>query len=275
VTVIVPMHNRAETIGDTLDSLAAQTRLAARIIVVDDASTDNSVAVARQHEAPNLEVLELKKNLGVGGARNAAARLATTTWLAFVDADDTWEPTFLEAVVGAAETFNADFASSGGERDMVRRPTSVRLLKAPPEAADRTVEFWRIARRFMPIVPTAAVIRRTKFLKEGGFEDDVRWGEEVPLFARLWLNGPFALVNQPLWKSTQVPTGMSAVRRSYRDTALHLARLGKVLLKAIARRKPGTRAFVGTYLRRVYRKHRNWFGGVLRSYRRRLTAKPA
>ena len=267
VTVIVPMHNRADTIGQTLASIAAQTRRPARVIVVDDASTDDSVSVARRSDLPRLEVLELKRNHGVGAARNAGAAIATTTWLAFLDGDDAWEPTFLEEVLGAAESIGADFASSGGIREMVRRPTIVRVIDAPPRGADRTADFWRMARRFMPIVPSSALIRRSIYLEAGGFHDDVRWGEEVPLFGRLWLEGRFAFVNRPLYRSAQRPGGMSAVRRSYRDTALHLLRVGTVLVRAIARRKPGTRAFASEYIRRVYRKHRNWLGGIVRSRR--------
>jgi glycosyltransferase involved in cell wall biosynthesis len=269
VTVIVPVHNGAETVGQTLASVAAQTRQPARVIVVDDASTDDSVEVARRSGLPQLDVIALRPNRGVGGARNAGASSSSTTWLAFLDADDSWEPTFLEEVVGAAEELGADFASSGGIREMVNKPTIVRLIEGPAAGADRTREFWRIARRFMPIVPSSAVVSRSLFTKAGGFEDDVRWGEEVPLFARLWLEGSFAFVNRPLYRSGQRPGGMSAVRRSYRDTALHLSRLGDTLLRAALKRKPGTASFAREYVRRVYRKHRNWVGGIVRSRRRR------
>lgn len=258
------MHNGAATIARTLESIAAQTRLPARVIVVDDASTDDSAEIARRSGLPNLEVVTLQRNRGVGGARNAGAAAAATTWLAFLDSDDAWEPTFLEEVLAAAEANRADFASSGGIREMVRRPTIVRVTDGAATGADRTTDFWRIARRFMPIMPSSALVKRSAFEKAGGFEDDVRWGEEVPLFARLWLNGRFAFVNRPLYRSGQRREGMSAARRTYRDTALHLVRLGDVLARAIVRRKPGTRAFAGEYARRVYRKHRNWLGGKLR-----------
>jgi len=270
VTVIIPMHNRADTVPATMASVAAQTIRPQRVIVVDDASTDESVAAVKQLGMQGVEVLEQRPNRGVGAARNAAAALATTKWLAFLDADDSWKPTFLEEVIGAAEALGADFASSGGSREMLRRPPIVRVLDNVPDVSDQSAAFWRIARRFMPIVPSSAVIKRSLFERAGGFETDVRWGEEVPLFARLWLEGRFAFVNRPLYDSAQRPTGMSAVSRSYRDTALHLARLGKTLLAAIARRRPGTRSFAREYARRVYRKHRNWFGGRLRKMRRQF-----
>jgi glycosyltransferase involved in cell wall biosynthesis len=265
VTVIIPVHNRADTIEATLASVAAQTSQPARVIVVDDASTDDSVEVVKRYPLANLEVLELKPNRGVGGARNAAAAEAQTTWLAFLDGDDTWEPEFIEQTMAAAASLNADFASTGGFREMVNKPTIVRLLDGRPEGAiDLSRDFWVIGKRWMPIVPSSTLVRKTLYFEAGGFEDDVKWGEEVPLFARLWLLGRFAFVNRPLYRSGQRPDGMSAVQRSYRDTALFLARLANTLFRAAARRKPGTSAFLIAYLHHFYRKHRNWIGGKLR-----------
>ena len=268
VTVIVPVHNRSDTIEAALASIAAQTLQPARVIVVDDASTDDSVQVVKQYPMPNLEVLELRPNRGAGGARNAGAAEATSEWLAFLDGDDTWEPEFLEQVVGAAVDLSADFASSGGYREMVNTPTIVRLVRGLPEgASDLSKDFWVVGKQWMPTVPSSTVVRRTMHLRAGGFEDDVRWGEDVPFFARLWLLGRFAFVNRPLYRSGQLPDGLSAAKRSYRETALFLLRLGKTLVRAVARRKPGTRAFLVAYVHHVYRKHRNWLGGKLRGRR--------
>lgn len=265
MTVIVPVHNRADTVEAALASIAAQTLQPAHVIVVDDASTDDSVRVVKSYPLPDLEVLELKANLGAGGARNAAAAEAKTTWLAFLDGDDTWEPEFLEETMTAAESLSADFASTGGYREMVNQPTIARLIDGRPEGAmDLSKDFWKIGKRWMPIVPSSTLVRKTLFFKGRGFEDDVRWGEDVPFFARLWLLGRFAFVNRPLYRSGQRPDGLSAAKRSYRETSLFLLRLGDTLLRAAARRKPGTRAFLVAYIHHFYRKHRNWLGGKIR-----------
>lgn len=258
------MHNSRDVVARALASIAAQTQPPTRVIVVDDSSSDDSVEAVGEADLPGLEILELTHNRGPGGARNAGARLATTEWLAFLDADDTWEPTFLEAVSAALESTKADFAGTGGIRQMVYRKPIVRLIKAPEEGADRTVDFWKIARRFSPIVPSCAVIRRTLFESVGGFPEDVRSGEDITLFARLWLEGRFAFVNRPLYHSGQLASGLSAGPRSYRDTALFTARLGATLVRAIARRKPGTRFFVVAFARRVAQRHITWVARLLR-----------
>jgi glycosyltransferase involved in cell wall biosynthesis len=266
ITAVVPMHNSRDTIPDALASIAAQTQPPAQVIVVDDASSDDSIEVARASGLPALEVMELKPNRGPGGARNAGASRATTEWLAFLDADDTWAPTFLEEVSAALRATDADFAGTGGIRQMVHREPIVRLIEAPAEAADRTIDFWKIASRFSPIVPSCAVIRKTLFQQVGAFPEDVRSGEDMTLFARLWLEGRFAFVNRPLYQSGQLANGLSAGPRSYRDTAMFTTRLGATLVRAIARRKPGTQHFALAYGRRVTKRHATWLRRIVRPF---------
>ena len=263
-TVIVPMHNSRATVEAALASIESQTRPPARIIVVDDASSDDSVDVVKQCGIAHLEVVGLQTNVGPGAARNVGARQATTEWLAFLDADDEWEPTFLEEASAAVASLNADFAGTGGTRILINRPTSVRLMDAPAGAADHTEDFWRITGKFLPIVPPSAYVRRTLYVKVGGFPEDMRYGEDTTLFARLWLEGRFAFVNRPLYRSVQLPGGLSAAPHSYRDIALFTVRLGATLGRAIVRRKPGTRFFVVTYVRLVIRRHIAWLARRLR-----------
>jgi glycosyltransferase involved in cell wall biosynthesis len=267
VTAIVPMHRSGELALHAVRSIAAQTLRPSRILVVDDASGDDSAAIVRAAGIPGVEVLELESNRGPGGARNAGAEAASTEWLAFLDADDVWEPTFLEEVTGAIRTFGADFGAAGGVRDMVHTNTIVRIVDGPQEAMDLTDGFWRVARRFSPIVPSCAVIRRSAFMRVGGFPEDMRVGEDMVLFGRLWLDGRFAFVNKPLYRSGQRRGGLSAGPRSYHDTGLFTVRLGATLVKAIVRRKPGAGAFALTYVRRVVRRHMTWLGRKVRRRR--------
>jgi glycosyltransferase involved in cell wall biosynthesis len=267
VTAIVPMHNSGELALHAVRSIAAQTRQPARVLVIDDASADESAEVVRSAGIPLVEVVELERNRGPGGARNAGAHAASTEWLAFLDADDVWEPTFLEEVLGAIERFDADFGAAGGVRDMVHANTIVRIVDGPREAMDLTEGFWRVARRFSPIVPSCAVIRRSAFMRVGGFPEDMRVGEDMVLFGRLWLDGRFAFVNKPLYRSGQRRGGLSAGPRSYHDTGLFTVRLGATLARALVRRKPGSRAFAITYARRVLRRHMTWLGRKIRRRR--------
>ncbi|WP_454778557.1 glycosyltransferase family 2 protein [Georgenia muralis] len=90
VTVVVPLHNGAEYLGETLDSIAAQTYKAIEVVVVDDGSTDRSIEVARAHRV-GARILE-QKHLGVAVARNRGLAEASGKWITFLDQDDLWHP---------------------------------------------------------------------------------------------------------------------------------------------------------------------------------------
>lgn len=100
VTVVMPAMNRATMIGDALASIDTQSARPAAVIVVDDASTDQTVSVA---EAGGAQVIALAANGGSGPARNIGIEAAQTEWIAFLDSDDTWLPTHLEHVLSLSQ----------------------------------------------------------------------------------------------------------------------------------------------------------------------------
>ena len=96
VSVIVPVYNKEPYLRACLDSLAAQTLDDVEIIVVDDGSTDGSLAIAREYEhleSPRFRVFSIE-NRGVSHARNYGAKIAGGGYLAFVDGDDEVEPDY-------------------------------------------------------------------------------------------------------------------------------------------------------------------------------------
>src|SRR4051794_13518457 len=106
ITVVIPMYNASPTILRALDSIVAQTQQPTRIVVANDCSTDDSAEVVRRADLPNVLLVQTDRNGGIAVARNRGAREAQTEWLAFLDADDWWEPTFLERTSAAITQFN-------------------------------------------------------------------------------------------------------------------------------------------------------------------------
>jgi GT2 family glycosyltransferase len=272
VTVVVPMHNMESRILDCLRSIDAQTARAKRVIVVDDRSTDGSRDIVGAAGLPNVEVIANDSNLGPGATRNIGAAQARTEWIAFLDADDVWDPRFLESVGRAVERFNADFGSSGGIRQLDYREDQkhhVRVMQGGlGEAVDLTDDFWRAALRFMPIHPSSALIRRELFEHVGGYCEQAWNGEDAPLWAELWRNGRFAFVNEALFTSIAPVTGLSAQRLLYRDVRIPLLMMGRTLLRSIRARKRGSGWFLTWWLLAVARRHAVWL-------KRRLRRRPA
>lgn len=96
VTVIIPAYNAANTIRRSLDSVLAQTTPASEVFVVDDGSPDRKQLIAEVASfGPTVTLLSTPHG-GASSARNFGIDRAQQTWIAFLDADDFWEPTKLE-----------------------------------------------------------------------------------------------------------------------------------------------------------------------------------
>jgi teichuronic acid biosynthesis glycosyltransferase TuaG len=99
VSVVIPCYCCADTIGRAVASVLNQTVLPAELLLVDDASGDDTLDVLRVLEAAHKEfirVISLASNGGPGLARNAGWDVATNPWIAFLDADDVWHYQKLE-----------------------------------------------------------------------------------------------------------------------------------------------------------------------------------
>jgi glycosyltransferase involved in cell wall biosynthesis len=102
VSVIIPAYNAEDFIRDAVDSALCQTHRDREIIVIDDSSTDDTPLILKTYG--DQITVHRQPNGGVSAARNAGAQLATGDWVAFLDADDVWRPTKLEAQLAASKT---------------------------------------------------------------------------------------------------------------------------------------------------------------------------
>lgn len=98
VSIITPSFNCASYIGETIESIIAQSYPNWELIVTDDCSSDNSREVIKSYadKDPRIKLLVLEKNSGAGVARNNSIKAAKGRYIAFCDSDDRWYPTKLE-----------------------------------------------------------------------------------------------------------------------------------------------------------------------------------
>ncbi|MGY6214217.1 glycosyltransferase family 2 protein [Methylolobus aquaticus] len=111
VSVIIPSYNTAALIGRAIHSARSQSLSAIEIIVVDDASSDDSVAVVERLADERIRLIALPTNQGAAAARNHAIDAARGKWVAVLDSDDWYEPTRLQRLVDFAETRGADIVA--------------------------------------------------------------------------------------------------------------------------------------------------------------------
>ena len=102
VSVIIPTYNRAHLIGRAIQSVLNQTYQDFEIIVVDDASKDNTEEVVKSFRDERIIYLRHENNRGAQTARNTGIKAAKGGWIAFLDSDDEWLPQRLEVELSLA-----------------------------------------------------------------------------------------------------------------------------------------------------------------------------
>lgn len=189
VSVVVPVHNGAHWLGETLVSLSAQTYPHFEIILVNDASTDNLTDVLNRHHDDRLHVVHLEKNVGVSAARNQGIEEAKGDFIAFCDADDLCMPyRFVRQVEFLMK--NADVQLCGSaftcfdteDRETVMNPT-----------ADATIKMALTQGNCFGL---STVMARAKVLKENRFSPTLVVAEDYDLWTRLAAAGA-GLANLP------------------------------------------------------------------------------
>ena len=114
LSVVIPCYNASSTIEECVLSVMDQSLTDLEIIVVDDGSTDDSLAICRSlSEEDDRISVYTKENAGQGIARNFGMSHATGEYIAFVDADDTCNVEMYRALIGSAKEFDADLVFSG------------------------------------------------------------------------------------------------------------------------------------------------------------------
>ena len=161
ISVVIPAWNAEETLARALESVLAQTRPPDEIIVVDDASTDGTVRLAKSYADQGVSFLSLRERRGAAAARNTGIRGAKGRWIAFLDADDEWLPTKLEKQAAAISANPKHRSSFVPRRNS--RPTGSRWVI--PFAAGLSPLAARLGRPFWP----ATSWRRRRWLRAAHF----------------------------------------------------------------------------------------------------------
>ena len=106
------MYNVEKYVGCAIQSLLNQTFTDFELILIDDCSTDNTLAMARNFDDPRIKVFQNKRNLGVGQTRNHGISLAIGEYVYFCDSDDAVLPNALDLLLNAAEKNDSDLITS-------------------------------------------------------------------------------------------------------------------------------------------------------------------
>lgn len=208
IEVVIPAYNAAPFLRETLASVAAQTRPPALVSVVDDRSTDDTIAIAeaaaREFTARiRIQILRNDGPRGPSAARNTAIRASTAKAIALLDADDLMLPNHL-ATLAVALDVAADAVLSFGDTEVFNADTIVipsLLAKSgisEMPATEIAPGIWELRDDiFSPLLrsgvfgTSACVFHRQPAIDAGLFDEAMMHGEDTDLFIRLALAGRF------------------------------------------------------------------------------------
>jgi glycosyltransferase involved in cell wall biosynthesis len=211
VDIVIPLFNKAGSLERAVRSVLRQTHSDWSLVVADDGSTDGGAARFTARFPDERIRLVNQPNQGPGAARNHGVAMGSADLVAFLDADDEWMPTYLEAAVGALRSEPGCAAVSVGtyrgpgragcltEHDRPGLPSGVWRCPTALEPSE-------LKRAVDTLTSSSTVVRRAVFEEFGGFYDRDRctYAEDSYLWLRLLLREPVYRISEPLtWLHTE------------------------------------------------------------------------
>ena len=200
-SVIITLYNKTLYIEKCLRSVLDQTCQDFEVIVVNDGSTDDGAEKAEKFKVQSSKFKVISQlNTGVSTARNNGVKAAKFDYIAFLDADDWWEPTFLEEMKGMIEEYPQ--AGIYGSSYYLIKNSRKRIapIGVEPSFHKGIINYCRVyAKTLCMPLWTCAVIVPIKALKsENGFKPILKLGEDFDLWIRIVLKYPVVFLNKPL-----------------------------------------------------------------------------
>jgi glycosyltransferase involved in cell wall biosynthesis len=196
VSVVIPVHNRETLIGRAIDSVLRQTYTDFELLVVDDGSTDGTVArVQAQTGDPRLRLLRHTTNRGAAAARNTAIMAARGEFIAFLDSDDEWLPDKLERQVACLASAPPDMLMCCSGYWMVRERSREVAARIPRARGSWREALWDGC----TLSPgSTAFIRRRAFDIHGLFDERLGRLEDWDWLLRYARGHDLTVVAEPL-----------------------------------------------------------------------------
>lgn len=199
-SVIIPLYNKAPYVQKTVGSVLAQTFGDYELIIIDNGSTDGSSEIVAGFTDPRIRIVRLEKNVGVSNARNKGVELSTAPYITFLDADDWWEPTFLEEM----SRLIARHPDAGiyGTNYWIVKNGKKRIAPIGVEETfiEGEINYCQVYAKTlcMPLTSITVAMPRAVFDETGGFKPHLKLGEDFDLWIRIALKHKVVLLNKPL-----------------------------------------------------------------------------
>lgn len=195
----MPLYNKAPYVRKAVESVIGQTFADWELVVVDDGSTDGGGDVAASFADSRIRVVR-QENAGAGTARNRGVALTSAPYLCFLDADDWWEPTFLEEMAGLTKRHPSAGIYGSGYYIAKNGRRRIAPIGVDSTFSEGEINYCRVYARTlcMPLTSISVCIPRETFKASGGFPQGIRLGEDFLLWIQIALRHKVVLLNRPL-----------------------------------------------------------------------------
>lgn len=198
-SVIIPLYNKAPYVRKAVESVVAQTCKDWELVVVDDGSVDGGGEIIKTISDSRIRIVR-QDNAGVSAARNRGVAESTSPYICFLDADDWWEPTFLEEMVGLIER-HTDAGIYGTNYWIVKNGKKrVAPIGIDENFTEGEINYCQVYAKTlcMPLTSISVCMPRRVFDEAGGFPPGITLGEDFMLWLRIALRHKAVLLNRPL-----------------------------------------------------------------------------
>lgn len=198
-SVIIPLYNKASYVRKAIESVIEQTYKEWELVVVDDGSIDGSGDIVKAIHDNRIRLVR-QDNAGVSAARNRGVAESTAPYICFLDADDWWEPTFLEEMARVIER-HPNAGIYGTSYYIVKNGKK----RIAPIGVDNgfcggEINYCRVYAKTlcMPLTSSSVCIPRKVFDEVGGFPVGIKLGEDFMLWLSIVLKHKVVLLNKSL-----------------------------------------------------------------------------
>jgi glycosyltransferase involved in cell wall biosynthesis len=206
ISVVLTTYNRRQSLPRAIGSVLVQDDVDFELIVVDDASTDDTQSYLATLTDPRIRVLAPGRNVGPSAARNLGVEAARADVVAFLDSDDVYRPRRLKAPLAAlADPAIVCVVSSSltATRDKPREARIPDVTLVAPALE------WALTCDLFPVESSGMTVRRAEALAVGGFCPALRFSEDRELLIRLSRLGGGRLLSEVLWEKSWSVDGLS------------------------------------------------------------------
>lgn len=187
VSVVIPTFNRSKLVTRAIRSVQEQTYSNLEILVIDDASPDDTQEVVSGMSDARIRYIRHETNRGGSGARNTGIRAATGEYIAFLDDDDEWEPTKTEEQLLMLRDYDVVLCTSDEHRRGIDR-FGVKTM----------VDLDDLRKGDFTAGGTGVLMAKTSILKETMFDETLPRCQDWDIFIRIAKKYSISYINKPL-----------------------------------------------------------------------------